>query len=71
MKKHILFFLLLIVISLHAQDKSINKFSFSICGDYPISFGNNFLNKAYKSNLGFDVDFQYNIKKKFKIIIFL
>ncbi len=65
MKKCLLITSFLLLQLLHGQTTKVSKFSISLNMSYPIAFGNNFLNKAYSSDLSFGIEGQYNIKKIF------
>lgn len=50
---------------LYAQDDTTRRFAISFEGNRPISFGNNFMSKAYNDKVGFAGTLQVNIKKIF------
>ena len=65
MKKLLILMGLLFYILVGAQNGLIKKYSFAIDANYAIALGDNFLNKGYKDKPGFDIEFQYNLKRNF------
>jgi hypothetical protein len=65
MKKTTLIISLLLGFFSFSQNKKTNNFSISISTNYPISIGNNFLNKAYDDRIGLGLEAQYLINKIF------
>ena len=65
MKKILLITIFLLLQLLHGQTTKVSKFSISLNMSHPTAVGNNFLNKAYSSDLSFGIEGQYNIKNIF------
>lgn len=65
MKKILLITSFLLLQLLQGQTTKVSKFSISLNMYHPITFGNNFLNKAYSNDLGLGFEGQYNFKKIF------
>ena len=63
MKNIFLNLLLLLLTVVNAQNKKLKLISLTANLNYPIAFGNNFLNKGYSADSGYDLAWQINPTK--------